>query len=234
MNIRAALQRDSIIFKNISTGSIYLDTSLNKFIYDHRIDDYIFRKVANECSVIGFEFNTDIFNEFIFSIRDYNSGDTISWDRTLPEKYILPGEIIELNAGDNSFLSLLKLRSGEYLIVDSYDKDLLLKNVSTNGESEFEINGNIFFHSIGDLKISWLNIVLPDRVCRTVDFVNSKLYNRNKVKEDISVEVRRSLMFLHQNEYIKNHKSLLNDFAASGISSFALRKISNSYLKKIN
>lgn len=232
MNIRADLQRDSIIFKHVSSGGVIFDSSRNKYVYEHWTSDAIYRRIEEECNAAGLRFDISDFNEYISIIRGYVHNLGINWDRFLSSAWLLAGEVVVFNPGMDSTLTLLKLSKTSYLVLDSKENDYILLVVATNGETDFDLKRRIYFNPIGDVEINWISILPPDRVSRTVDYVNSKLYNRNKVSLDISEIVSRTIVSLHQNDFISDFTSIVNAFALNGVSSGVVLKIAEAYLKK--
>ena len=232
MNIRADLQRDSIIFKHVYSGGVIFDPSLNKYVYEHWTSDAIYRRIEEECNAAGLRFNISDFNEYISSIRVYGSNQGMSWDRFLSAAWLLAGEVVVFNPGMDSTLTLLKLSPSSYLVLDSKEKDNILSVVATNGEVHIDLKRKIHFNPLGDVEINWISILPPNRVSRTVDYINSKLYNRNKVSRDISEIVSRTIVSLHQNDFISDFPDIVKTFALNGISSGVVLKIAEAYLKK--
>ena len=232
MNITQSLQRDSIIFKHVTTGGVYHDSSSQQYVLHHRTDGYTYNRIEDECILANLEFNNSVFNSFVASLRGNNNSSLLSWDRQLPDDMLLPGEILHLNSGDESHMALMKITAGVYLILDAKHKEKLLNVVSSDRRSVFEAGKNIAFDGIGTVSVNWIHIEPPSRICRAIDYRYSKYYNRETVPRDVSSLIQPLLRALHQNEYITSYNELIKLFTSNGVSSWAVHSIANAYLRK--
>lgn len=232
MNITGSLQRDSIIFKHVTTGGVYLDSSSQQYVLQHRTDSYTYNRIEDECMLANLEFTNPVFNSFVASLRGHTNPSLLSWDRQLPDEMLLSGEVLHLNAGDESHLALIKINAGVYLILDAEDKGKVLSVISSDRRSVFEIGKSIEFDGISEVRVKWLHIEPPSRICRAIDYHHSKHYNRETVPPDISTLIQPLLRALHQNEYMASYDELIKLFTSNGVSSWAVHSIANAYLRK--
>lgn len=232
MNFTSSLQRDSILYKYVTTGGVYQDSSSQQYVLEHRADGYVYNRIEDECMMARLEFNNSIFNSFVASIRGNDQPLLLSWDRQLPSDMLLCGEIFHINAGDESHLAIIKINSGVYLIVDTADKARILSVVSSERNIVFEIGKSVVFDGIGGVRVKWMHIQPPNRISRTIDYQYSKYYNRAKVPDDISFLTQRLLRALHQNDYIQSYDDLIRLFISNGISSWVVHTVANAYLRK--
>ncbi len=232
MNLRADLQRDDIIFGYMAQGGVKLDPSRGIYIYDHCVDNKTYNLIADTCRTAGFEFGEKEFNEYVSILRGKDRRLCLNYDRCLPEADFLPGEILYLNAGMKDSRMLLKLSRETFMILDSNDVAEILSVVATTGDCEFEIGKSVNLYPTGKIGVSWIALVPPDRISRTVDCRNGRFYNSSTVDPDIAEIVNTVLVALQRNEYESKFEELVMSFARKGISSSVVMHLGDAFNKK--
>lgn len=232
MNLRENLQRDSIIFKHACSGPVIFSPGLNKFVFEHRTDDYTYRMIEQDCTASGLDFSLGCFNDFIAQLRGYDRQELMPWYKILPDSMVLPGEIICLNPGSDSGLSLLKVSHRNYFVVDSIDRGMLLSTLTTDENAEFESNHSLRLYPFGSVKVERVYLDVPDRISRTVDYSHSRDFNRSKVSENIAPLMQLCLQALYGNEFSTQYNFLSREFADNGISAHVIKRVAQAYLKK--
>lgn len=230
MNVRSDLQRDNIIFRYVCAGGIIYDSSMHRYVFDYRTDNMVYRRIEEECQSARLEFGNSTFNEFIASIRGYNPDCGLSWDRSLPGNLLLPGEVLCLNAGCPDEIQLLKVASGKYIAVSATDTSKVLQPLCTDGTEVFEIGNSVDIDILPGFKVQWIHLLPPARINRAADYAMSKTYHKAKVVPDISEFVQETQRSLHEGCFIERYQQLVKTYHANGISSFALRKLSDAFL----